>query len=72
MLGNIDDGLYIGSKTVLVDYKSSQETYEQLPFDYLSQNNHYATIAKSNGVIFDRGIIVGIHAPEAMLLSTPT
>ena len=67
MLGNIDDGLYIGSRTVLVDYKSSQEPYEQLPFDYLAQNNHYAAIAKSNGVTFDKGIIVGIHAPEAML-----
>ena len=67
MLGNIDDGLYIGSRTVLVDYKSSQQPYQQLPFDYLAQNNHYAAIAKSNGVTFDKGVVVGIHAPEAML-----
>ncbi len=67
MRGNIDDALIIGRKTALVDYKSSQRPYEQVPFDYLTQCNHYGAIAKSNGIEFDKGIIVGIHAPEAML-----
>lgn len=67
MLGNIDDCCEVSDKKILIDYKSSQEPYTELPFDYSVQLNHYGANARSNGVRFDKGMIVGIHAPESVL-----
>lgn len=67
MRGNIDDAVLVGDKAILVDYKSSQHTYAERPFDYVAQAHHYGAIARSNSFSFSKALIVGIHAPEDVL-----
>ncbi len=69
LLGNIDDSVFVGDKAILIDYKSSQKTYDEQPFDYVVRQHHYAAIAQSNGFNFSKGMIVGIHGPESVLQS---
>ena len=69
MNGNIDDSVEANSKPILVDYKSSQHEYQEKPFDYVVQQNHYEAIARSNGFSFSKGLIVGLHASEQVLQS---
>ncbi len=68
MLGNIDDSVFGPNRSsILIDYKSSQHCYDDKPFDYVVQQNHYEAIARSNGFSFSKGLIVGLHAPEKVL-----
>lgn len=68
MLGNIDDSVFApNGSSILIDYKSSQHCYEEKPFDYVVQQHHYESIARSNGFSFSKGLIVGLHAPEKVL-----
>lgn len=65
--GEIDDAFTTSRYKFVVDYKSSQEQFDALPFDYDCQIHTYAAIAASNGCKFDRGLVVGLHAPEPVL-----
>jgi len=64
MRGEIDDAFILSNQKVLVDYKSSVLPYSEVPFDHHAQLNYYSAIAKSNGLIYDKAYICGIHAPE--------
>ena len=70
LLGNIDDSVCSeNGRPILVDYKSSQNPYDEKPFDYVVQMHHYEAIARSNDFSFSKGVIVGLHAPEVVLQS---